>query len=76
MNHRLRLLGSPPPVAAPPRPAQSSVVAYGLLDMSAGSFEPPAAPRVWRAESGGMTTSFFGVRGTEDLGGGLSARSR
>lgn len=54
--------------------AQSSVQLYGLLDMSAGTFQTPGAARVWRAESGSMTTSFIGFRGTEDLGGGLRAK--
>jgi predicted porin len=54
--------------------AQSSVQLYGLLDMSAGVFQSPGASRVWRAESGGMSTSFIGFRGTEDLGGGLRAK--
>ena len=54
--------------------AQSSVQLYGLLDMSAGSFQAPGTARVWRADSGGMTTSFLGFRGTEDLGGGLRAK--
>ena len=75
MNHRLRLLAVAAALCcAGAVQAQSSVIAYGLLDMSAGSFEPSGGPRVWRAENGGMTTSFFGVRGNEDLGGGLSAR--
>jgi predicted porin len=54
--------------------AQSSVQLYGLLDMTAGSFQAPGGQRVWRADSGGMTTSFIGFRGTEDLGGGLRAK--
>jgi predicted porin len=54
--------------------AQSSVSLYGLIDMGAGRFESPGAKEVWRAESGNMTTSYIGLKGTEDLGGGLKAR--
>lgn len=52
--------------------AQSSVSAYGLIDMSVGQYQGiGATPKVWRAQSGNMTTSFLGFKGTEDLGGGL-----
>jgi predicted porin len=54
--------------------AQSSVSVYGLMDMSAGQFQAAGAEKVWKAESGNMTTSFLGFKGTEDLGGGLKAR--
>lgn len=60
--------------AAAAAQAQSSVSAYGLLDMSAGRFQTAGSDKVWRADSGNMTTSFLGFRGTEDLGGGLKAR--
>jgi predicted porin len=61
--------------------AQSSLNLYGILDLSVGSFETSynAAPanaksnRVTQVESGKMTTSFIGFKGTEDLGGGLKA---
>jgi predicted porin len=52
--------------------AQSSVSAYGLLDMSVGQYEAMGSgTKLWRAQSGNMTTSFLGFKGTEDLGGGL-----
>lgn len=51
--------------------AQSSVSAYGLMDMSVGQFQNAGADKLWRAQSGNMTTSFFGFKGTEDMGGGL-----
>jgi predicted porin len=60
-------------VAAPAH-AQSSVSIYGLMDMSVGQFQTSGAQKVWRADSGNMTTSFIGFKGTEDLGGGLKAR--
>ena len=51
-----------------------NVTITGLLDMSAGSFQNAGANRVYRADSGNMSTSFIGFRGTEDLGGGLKAK--
>ena len=53
--------------------AQGNVSLYGLLDMSAGSFQNPGADAVKRVESGKMTTSYIGFKGSDDLGGGLSA---
>lgn len=53
--------------------AQSSVQLYGLMDMSAGRFQTAGTEKLWRADSGNMTTSFIGFKGTEDLGGGLKA---
>jgi predicted porin len=54
--------------------AQSSVSLYGLMDLSVGSFQNPGADASKGVVSGNMTTSFFGLKGTEDLGGGLSAQ--
>jgi predicted porin len=52
-----------------------NVTLYGLLDMSAGAFQSPGqSSRVWKSESGNMSTSFIGFKGTEDLGGGLKAK--
>lgn len=59
--------------------AQSSVTIYGLLDVYAARFTGApggvnASDRALkRLDSGGMTTSRFGFRGTEDLGDGLTA---
>ncbi len=53
--------------------AQNSVSMYGLLDMSVGRFQAPGAAATKGVDSGNMTTSFIGVRGNEDLGGGLLA---
>jgi len=53
--------------------AQSSVTLYGLVDMSVGQFQDSGGKKKSGVESGKMTTSFIGFRGTEDLGGGLSA---
>lgn len=54
--------------------AQSNVQVYGLMDMSAGSFQNAGANKIWKAQSGNMTTSYLGFKGSEDLGGGLKAR--
>lgn len=54
--------------------AQSSVTLSGLLDISAGQSKPAGSSnKVWNVDNGQMTTSWFGVSGSEDLGGGLSA---
>lgn len=54
--------------------AQSSVQATGLVDMYAGSLQYAGDARKTNVvDSGGMTTSWVGFKGTEDLGGGLKA---
>lgn len=53
--------------------AQSSVTLYGLVDMSVGQFQAPGAAAQNAVENGKMTTSYYGFKGSEDLGGGLSA---
>lgn len=54
--------------------AQSSVQITGLLDVYAGGKRMAGdASRVTAVNSGGMTTSWYGFKGTEDLGGGLKA---
>jgi predicted porin len=61
--------------------AQSNVTIFGLIDANAGRFQGAATganaldKAVYKADSGGMSTSFWGLRGNEDLGGGLSASS-
>ena len=54
--------------------AQSTVSIYGLMDVSAGRFQNVGAQRVWRSDSGSMSTSYIGVKSSDDLGGGLSAK--
>ena len=54
--------------------AQSSVQVYGLVDVSVGQFEVAGGLENKAVVSGNMTTSYIGFKGTEDLGGGLSAR--
>ncbi len=54
--------------------AQSSVQLSGLTDVYAGSIKMAGdANRKSVVNSGGMTTSWFGFQGSEDLGGGLKA---
>ena len=53
--------------------AQSSVQLMGLADVYVGSMQFAGDARSNKAGTGGMTTSWWGLRGTEDLGGGLKA---
>ncbi|CAG9179410.1 porin [Cupriavidus pinatubonensis] len=54
--------------------AQSSVTLYGQADMFVGGFKDVGgADRAWVANSGGMQTSYWGIKGTEDLGSGNKA---
>jgi predicted porin len=54
-------------------PAGTSSV-YGVLDEYLGSLRrSDQAGRTTSLNSGGLTTSFFGIRGNEDLGGGTRA---
>ncbi len=55
--------------------AQSSVTVYGILDQSIGSFDNGAAAdgRITATSASLLATQRLGVRGSEDLGGGLKA---
>lgn len=54
--------------------AQSSISLYGLADAFVGELHPAgAAGNAWQVGSGGMTTSYWGMSGAEDLGGGMKA---
>ncbi|TSE19659.1 Outer membrane porin protein 32 [Tepidimonas alkaliphilus] len=69
--------------------AQSSVTFYGRIDLSVGSIKDngtgatsnklvnntrgQSVTRMFQGGDGGLTTSRWGLRGTEDLGGGLKA---
>lgn len=68
-------LGSIMCLAAFGASAQSSVKVYGLLDLGLG-YSKAAGSTVSQTsvDSGKMTTSYYGIGGTEDLGGGLSAQ--
>lgn len=54
--------------------AQSSVKLYGLVNAGVGSYQLAGANRIKAVNSGDMSTSFWGVSGTEDLGTGLKAQ--
>jgi predicted porin len=50
-----------------------SLEIYGVLGMYAGSFKRSGDPAAtYQLNGGGLNTSFIGLRGKEDLGGGLS----
>ncbi|WP_077034317.1 porin [Pelomonas sp. KK5] len=51
----------------------SAITLSGLLDAYAGSVQPSGSRRVSAVNSGGMSTSWWGLEGREDLGGGLRA---
>ncbi|RCX10082.1 porin [Extensimonas vulgaris] len=54
--------------------AQSSVQVAGVLDVYAGSMRFAGdAARVSAVGSGGLTSSWFGLQGSEDLGNGIKA---
>ena len=54
--------------------AQSSVQLMGLVDAYVGSMRMAGeATSVTKLNSGGMTTSWWGLGGSEDLGGGMKA---
>lgn len=52
--------------------AQSSVTVYGIVDVGA-AYKNAGAGTVTSLDSGLNSTSRFGLKGTEDLGGGLKA---
>jgi len=68
-------------VAAAGAQAQSSVSIYGVVDQALASVHNSvdaeknnaAEDRLTGVEDGGMTSSYIGFSGTEDLGGGLKA---
>jgi len=55
--------------------AQSNVQLYGVADMYVGSFKngAPGAQSLTEMRSGGLARSRWGIKGSEDLGGGLKA---
>jgi predicted porin len=59
---------------ASPAFAQTSVNVEGIVDMYVGSMKNSGdTGRATKLDSGGMSTSFLGFKGVEDLGGGLKA---
>ncbi|MEK8086813.1 porin [Aquabacterium sp. A3] len=68
----LALMGLAPGVQA------QSLNLYGVIDLAFGSFQSSYAstadnPRVTKLDSNPTITSFFGMKGMEDLGGGVKA---
>lgn len=53
--------------------AQSSVTLYGLIDAGLMYSNNVGGHSLWQATSGNINGSRFGLRGSEDLGGGLKA---
>ncbi|MCA3184904.1 MAG: porin, partial [Cupriavidus sp.] len=53
--------------------AQSSVTLYGQVDSYIGTTRTPGSARSYIVGGGGMQTSYWGIKGTEDLGGGTKA---
>lgn len=58
--------------------AQTGLTLWGIADAWVGQTDNKVgatpAGRIWLVESGGAQASRWGIRGAEDLGGGLSAR--
>ena len=52
--------------------AQNQVL-YGLIDASGSHSRPPGGDYRWQLDSGSMSRTFLGFRGSEDLGAGLRA---
>ena len=50
-----------------------NVTLAGLVDVFAGSIQYSGDKRTSKVDSNGMTTSWWGVSGSEDLGGGLKS---
>jgi predicted porin len=66
---RLLLLGGISTAAC----AQGGVTVFGVLDTFAARIEADGLPAAVRADASGLLASRVGLRGREDLGGGLSA---
>jgi predicted porin len=75
VNFRPLLVGTLGISAAAVAHAQSTVTMYGLLDVAPAAFSRTNAAddRMVKLNSDTGSSSRFGLRGTEDLGGGLSA---
>lgn len=54
--------------------AQSNVTLFGMIDLAVSSIKAPGGKEIKTLENGQMSTSYFGFKGVEDLGGGLSAQ--
>ncbi|QPF75187.1 porin [Roseateles sp. DAIF2] len=59
--------------AAQAQSTGSKVTLYGLIDLSVGSGKNPGGSAIKNVDSGKLSTSYFGLSGSEELGDGLSA---
>jgi len=74
MKNRIKLLNlSLPLIGACSLPAHASVTLYGLLDTYVGYTNADGKGAATAMQSGGLAASRIGLRGDEDLGGGLHA---
>lgn len=74
MKKTTAILGAVACLGAGAASAQSNVEVYGTVDVGVAALKYSGdADRVSQLKSGGMSTSHFGFKGTEDLGGGLKA---
>ncbi|MBY4895705.1 porin [Cupriavidus sp. AU9028] len=72
MHKQLKLAACATALISGAAMAQSSVTLYGQVDMFVGAVKDAGSgERAWVANSGGMQTSYWGIKGTEDLGRGL-----
>jgi predicted porin len=53
--------------------AQNSVTLYGLIDEGLGFTNNSSGNKAWQMQSGWVAGSRWGLKGSEDLGGGLKA---
>jgi predicted porin len=72
-NHTLGILSIIMWVAASGAKAQSSVTVYGTIDDAVAYYNNSGHGSVLQLQGGDLDTNKWGVKGTEDLGGGLSA---
>ncbi|MCO4888067.1 porin [Cupriavidus sp. WGtm5] len=73
LKHRALAAAALAASLAPPALAQSSVTLYGQVDAFVGSTRAWGGERTAIVGAGGMQTSYWGMRGAEDLGNGLKA---
>jgi predicted porin len=73
MKKKYAILGMLAGITAGSALADTNVQFTGTIDNFVGSMRNSGDPRTAVLNSGGMTTSWFGFKGTEDLGGGLRA---
>lgn len=53
--------------------ADSGVTMYGVIDTFVGSVQTPGTHSAWAVQGGGLSTSYLGFAGSEDLGNGVKA---